>query len=64
MSLLRPKKERSYFRLLLALVRRFGEGARFDVHDLCCWDRPFDRFYFVQDMDHCWRELDVEEGQR
>lgn len=60
----RHAKERSYVRLLLALVHRFGEGAQLDLLDLCCWDRSFDRFYLVQDEERWWRELDFEERQR
>lgn len=45
-------------RRLFDLVRRFGKNARFDALDLCSWDRPFDSFFLVQDVEHWWRELD------
>lgn len=49
---LRHAKECSYVRHLLALVRRFGEGTRFDDFDLCCRDSLYDLFYPVQVAEH------------
>lgn len=64
MPLIRHAEEHSYVRRLLTFVRRFGEGTRFNAHDLCCWDRLFERFYLVQDAEHWWHKLDFEGRQR
>lgn len=50
MPLLRNGEERRYVECLHALELRFGEDARFDALDLCCWDHGFDRFNLVQDV--------------
>lgn len=34
------------------------------LHDLCCWDWPFFRFYLIQDANRWCRELDFEGLQR
>lgn len=64
MQFLLYAEERSHVRRLLALVRRFGEGACFNVIDLCCRNGPFDRFYVVEDAEHWWVELDFEVSQK
>lgn len=61
--LLRHEKKELFFHLF-ALVRRFGEGVRFDALDSFSWDYALDRFCIIQDAEECWSELDCKGRQQ